>query len=48
MMGPVMTTQDQKIETPGADQSPEFISDKARVLIIACGALARESWISSA
>ncbi|WP_259782976.1 DUF1638 domain-containing protein [Aestuariispira ectoiniformans] len=37
-----MTTQDQKIETPGADQSPEFISDKARVLIIACGALARE------
>lgn len=39
---PVMTVHDQKIEAPGADQSPEFVSDKARVLVIACGALARE------
>lgn len=39
---PAMTEHDHDIETPGADQSPEFISDKAKILIIACGALARE------
>lgn len=37
-----MTQTRQNSEVPGAEQSPEFVSETAKTLIIACGALARE------
>ncbi len=36
------STQTESLETPAPDEAPERLSDTASVLIIACGALARE------
>lgn len=36
------TATDMKIDTPAPDAAPEFVARDASILIIACGALARE------